>query len=129
MENRKLNVRAFSAFLLVALLLIIIAAITSGHDSTNSDAAVAGQSPATVEPTDVTSSSDDASNVYVCGEFVRTVADFTMTDEQSATAFGALAGQASDPELAAALQEIADKFAAHSPAVSSVRVQAACATR
>jgi hypothetical protein len=62
----------------------------------------------------------------VCEEFYGIAADATLSDEESAIQFGALARRTSEQELSAAIQEIADKFARHAEAISMEKVNTLC---
>ena len=66
------------------------------------------------------------SKAEACRQFTAITADFRMTDEQSAAAFGALARQTADPALAAAIQRVADAFARRALSIPSNEVQAMC---
>jgi hypothetical protein len=57
------------------------------------------------------------SRTDACTQFRSIVSQYAMTDEQSAAAFGALADQTEDAELAADLRRVADAFANHDQAV------------
>jgi hypothetical protein len=61
-----------------------------------------------------------------CRQFFATVADFRMTDQQSAVAFSRLAQQTADPTLAAAIRRVADGFARNAESLSSAEVQTLC---
>ncbi len=80
------------------------------------------------EPTTARNGSQSArlSRVEACERFSRTVADFKMTDQQSATAFGNLARETADPALRAAIQRVSDGFARSEPSVSSAEVISLC---
>jgi uncharacterized protein (DUF58 family) len=66
------------------------------------------------------------SRADACRRFTAITADFRMTDDQSAIAFGMLARETADPVLAAAIQRVADGFARHASAISSSEVQSLC---
>lgn len=61
-----------------------------------------------------------------CNRFNEIVADFRMTDQQSAVAFGTLARSTADQALAAAIERVANAYERNAPAVSSSEVQSLC---
>lgn len=71
-------------------------------------------------------STSQLSRPEACDEFNKITADYTMTDQQSATAYRSLAKQTADPPLAAAIQRVASGFARSEPAVSSAEVMSLC---
>ena len=66
------------------------------------------------------------SRAEACRRFSEIVANFRLTDQQSAVAFRTLAQQTSDRTLAAAIQRVGDAFARNAPAISSTEVQGLC---
>jgi hypothetical protein len=68
----------------------------------------------------------ELSRAAVWSEFLAITADYTLTDDESAFAYGAIAQETADPTLAAAVQRVADGFARGDPAVSSAEVRALC---
>jgi hypothetical protein len=61
-----------------------------------------------------------------CGEFFDIAADLTLSDDQSAARFHALASRTRDSDLADAIREVGDKFAAHADEISSEEVLELC---
>jgi PBP1b-binding outer membrane lipoprotein LpoB len=76
--------------------------------------------------TAVSETAASLSRAETCKQFVAIVAQFTMTDEQSAVAFGDLAAKTADPDLASALTNIATEFARHDPSVPTDEVASLC---
>jgi hypothetical protein len=70
--------------------------------------------------------SGQLSKADACSRFVQIVGDYTMTDDQSASAFGDLASHTADSDLAAAIQRVSDAFARHDKDVPSTEVQSLC---
>lgn len=82
--------------------------------------------PIRTTPTTVRATATKLTRTESCGRFYAIVGDLKLNDDQSADAFSDLARQTADPSLAAAIQRVADGFARHASAISSVDVQALC---
>ena len=101
----------------LALVVLLTATACSGPEPSQADEAAAASEAAEVV---------NATTAGTCAAFERTVADFSMTDEQSAAAFYEIASRTGNEALAAAINRVARGFATHDPAVSAAEVQGLC---
>lgn len=82
--------------------------------------------PTVLPPTSAPASTGKLSRAEVCRQYLNTIADFRMDDQQSFVALSILAQQTADRALAAAIQKVADDFRRHAPAIYDTEVKALC---
>lgn len=113
---------------LAAVGVIVVALAGCGDDGKPAAPATTVTRPrsTTLLPTTAAPASGKLSRAESCKQFLATVADLRLNDQQSAVAFSRLAEQTADPALAAAIQRVADDFARNADSISSAEVQALC---
>ena len=120
-----------TVFRFVVLAAAMSAAFLLGPAGAVADPPVVSQPPdisveATGPSTSVPIAGNSLDRAQACQEFFRIVSDYTMTDDQSARAFGDLADRTNDAELASAIRRVATLFAQHSESVPSGVVSVLC---
>jgi hypothetical protein len=122
-----------TATLLTTLLAVATLAAGCGAGGTSEGApSSSALAPTTTGAERDTSTTADAvgegklSKTEACERFKALAAQYTMSDEESAAAFRALAGLTTDPALALEIRRVGDRFAHHDDAVPADAVLAAC---
>lgn len=111
---------------LAAVGVTVLALAGCGDDRKPAAPATTATPRSTVLPPLTPDTAAKLSRAESCRQFFATVADFRMTDQQSAVAFANLARQTADPTLAAAIQRVANGFARNAESISSAEVQTLC---
>lgn len=120
MDDRRRYFMGLLALTCACLLVGSVACRDRAHEATPGHG-----SPARTTPTTV---GNPLPRAEACRRFESVLRDGTITsDRQSSVALGSLADQTTDPELAAAIQRLADRYAIGATAVSPSEVRALCA--